>query len=53
VDRKEIRYALIEHYRNLLEKNRDFMNGDDEKEPTTEELRIIRPLGVILRDLEA
>lgn len=47
-----LREQLIERYSTLLTKNHKYQMGDDDYALTTEELRICRPLNVILQDLK-
>jgi hypothetical protein len=47
-----LREQLIERYSALLTKNYKYQMGDDDFALTTEELRICRPLNIILQDLK-
>jgi len=42
---------LKEHYRDLLDKHRKYMNGDDDYALDSNELNTVLPLLIILRDL--
>jgi hypothetical protein len=51
ISNSELSDALTKKYENLLIKNYKYQMGDDDFQPTTEEMRIIESVRRILKDL--
>ena len=52
-EKKVLTESLQDHYQTVLIKNHKYQMGDDDFQPTTEEMKIINALKVIIKDLNA
>jgi hypothetical protein len=52
ISNSELSEALVERYQEVLRKNYKYQMGDDDFQPTTEEMRTIEAVRIILKDLE-